>query len=85
MATKSAIGKMAVDARNRLTAAMTALSQSVGVPPVDLETIRYRDPAYEAAAHLAALADWAEQIAAQVPAGDKPARPVRKAKTESDD
>jgi len=63
MATKSAIGKMAQEAQDRLAEAMQRLSDSLGIVPINVTAIRYRDPAYEAAARLAALADWAGEIA----------------------
>lgn len=63
MATKSAIGKMAQEAQDRLAEAMQRLSDSLGIAPINVAAIRYRDPAYEAAARLAAMADWAGEIA----------------------
>lgn len=68
MATTSAIGKLASDAQARLAAAMERISAALGVPPLAVTELRYRDPAYEAAARLAALAEWAEDLAARVSA-----------------
>ena len=75
MATSSAIGKLAGDAQVRLAAAMQRLSAALGVPPLAVTELRYRDPAYEAAARLAALAEWAETLAGRVsaPATDEQA------------
>ncbi len=66
MATTSAIGKMAADAQERLAAAMERLGDALGVPPLDLAGVRYRDGAYEAAARLATLAEWAAGLAERV-------------------
>jgi hypothetical protein len=71
MATSSAIGKMTSDAQARLAAAMERLSAALGVPPLAVTALRYRDPAYEAAARLAALAEWAEDLAGRL---DQPAQ-----------
>jgi len=66
MATKSAIGRMMQEAQNRLDGAMQALSEALGVAPLDLSRIRDRDPAYERAAQVEALATWAEALAGNV-------------------
>lgn len=66
MATTSAIGKMASQAQARLAAAMERLSASLGVPPLAVTELRYRDPAYQEAARWAALAEWAETLADRV-------------------
>jgi len=63
MATKSAIGKMAQAAQHKLAAAMGRLSDALGVVPVDVAGIRYRDPEYEATMRLVSLAGWATEIA----------------------
>jgi hypothetical protein len=75
MATTSAIGKMTSDAQARLAVAMERLSAALGVPPLAVMALRYRDPAYEAAARWAALAEWAEQLADRVD-GIAPAHPA---------
>lgn len=69
MATKSAIGRLHDQALIRLTDAMQTLAGALDVAPVDVAAIRFRDPAYQAAARLEALATWAEALAAAVDAG----------------
>jgi hypothetical protein len=59
---------MASDAQARLAAAMERISAALGVPSLAVTSLRYRDPAYEAAARLAALAEWAETLAERVSA-----------------
>lgn len=66
MATTSAIGRMMQEAQTRLTAAMERLSAAFGVPMLAVMEIRYHDPAYETAARWAALAEWAEALAARI-------------------
>lgn len=68
MATASAIGRMMQDAQTRLAAAMERLGAVLGVEAVDVTALRYRDPAYEAAARWTALAGWAEALADRVTA-----------------
>lgn len=71
MATTSAIGRMMQEAQTRLAGAMARLSAAVGVPELAVSEIRYRDPAYEAAARWAALAEWAEALAERVATADE--------------
>lgn len=66
MATTGAIGRMMQEAQTRLAGAMERLSAAVGVPVLAVSEIRYRDPAYEAAARWAALAEWAEALAERI-------------------
>jgi hypothetical protein len=80
MATKGAIAAGKEQAIKRLAAAMTTLSERLGVEPIDL-TKRHRDPAYGQMVQLEALAGWSEQI---VTALDKASEPPDE-ETEPDD
>jgi len=70
MATASAIGRMLAEAQGRLTTAMARLSEALGVPPLAVLEVRYRDPAYQEAARWTALAEWAEALAERVGRAD---------------
>ncbi len=62
MATKSAIAKMKLEAINRIAQSMETIGADLTVPALDLATIRHRDPAYQEAKRLEALADWSEEV-----------------------
>ncbi len=72
MATKAAIAKMAQDAMNRISAAMDVLVARFGGERLDLASVRFRDPAYERAAQLDALAIWLDQFTATLAGIDLP-------------
>lgn len=56
------------EAQTRLAGAMERLSAALDVPVLAVNEIRYRDPAYEAAARWEALAEWAETLAERISA-----------------
>jgi len=89
MASKAAIGRVQAEAMQRLAAATLKLSEVLQVPHVNLATIRDRDPSYQAALRLKALADWADHLVGAIEKGQEQQRvpkrkPARKpaAKTE---
>jgi hypothetical protein len=77
MADKGSIGIIKANAINRLTSAMqrladaiNALGNATGVEPIVLP--QWRDPAYQEAMQLEAIADWLEKIADVYAPADEP-------------
>lgn len=86
MATKSAIGKLATEAMADLDRAMRDIGTALGIDPLDLAAVRYRDPAYQDAMRLRVLADWAATVAGALQPTREPEaeaeKPARRKKSE---
>jgi len=66
MASKTAIGRMTNDALNRIQRVVGVLQVQFGVTSLDLALVRDRDPQLQYAKRLMALADWLEDLSANL-------------------